>query len=372
MQIERVETYPLLYRLTQPYGDANGCKKYRACYLIRIVTTSGADGWGEAVDWLPTLDKGFRERIIPYLIGKRVTDRLRLVEVISKWHQRSAAAVSMALTEITAKLAGLSVCELWGGAYHTSIPVYASFQSYSERPDWAEHSIWLVERQVQAGFRRIKVKIGGRSWQEDRRHIERLMASLPTDVQVAVDANQSYDLAAARQWEHVFSRYENWMWLEEPMPMERTEEYAKLRQALSIPLAGGENLIHCYQYVPLLKQGALDIIQPDPMHATGVDSFRFMLQMGRQFGHRVSPHVFDGSLTRLYAIYAQACLPAWSKMDADPIEPVEWDVMDNPFTCIFPIAPVNGQVTLPRGAGIGVQPDWQIIKALCWDGSAYA
>ncbi|MGI6187177.1 MAG: mandelate racemase/muconate lactonizing enzyme family protein, partial [Brevibacillus sp.] len=59
MQIERVETYPLLYRLTQPYGDANGYKKYRACYLIRIVTTSGADGWGEAVDWLPTLDKEF-------------------------------------------------------------------------------------------------------------------------------------------------------------------------------------------------------------------------------------------------------------------------------------------------------------------------
>ncbi|EST52786.1 isomerase [Brevibacillus panacihumi W25] len=371
MEIERVETYPLLYRLPKAYGDANGYKRYRTTYLIRILTTSGVDGWGEILDWLPTLDLGFRERIIPYLIGKQATDRLSITAVLKKWHQRSAAGVGMALTEIVAKASGLSVCDLWGGRIHPAIPVYASFQSYREEPEWMSTSIAQVMEQVGAGFKKIKVKIGGRSLREDQKHIEALMNSLGPDVCVALDGNQSYDLAAARDWEHLISRYPNWMWLEEPMPLDQVQEYVKLRACLPIPLAGGENLVRPPQFLPFLQNGALDIYQPDPMHAEGLESYRALVELARQFSHRVSPHCYDGSLSRLYAIYAQACLPAWSKMNSQQIEPVEWDVMENPFTELFPVKPVQGEVKLPEGPGIGVEPDWERIHALRWDGEVY-
>ncbi|MFF0825586.1 mandelate racemase/muconate lactonizing enzyme family protein [Brevibacillus sp. NPDC003359] len=372
LQIERVETYPLFHRLSQAYGDANGYKRYRTSYLIRIITRSGIDGWGEIIDWLPTLHKGFCERIIPYLLGKQVDNRVAIVDVIGKWHQRLASGVSMALTEILAKAAGLSVCQLWGGQIHAGIPVYASLQSYRETEDWMQQSWKQVSQQVDDGFKMVKVKIGGRSVQEDQKHIEKLMNMLPEEVQVAVDANQSYDCATARKWEALFSRYGNWLWLEEPMPMDRTNEYVKLRSSLSIPLAGGENLIRCAQFLPLYEGGAIDIAQPDLMHTGGIDDYRTHLQMARQFGYRVSPHSFDGSLARLYTFFAQACLLAWTKMDSNPIEPVEWDVMENPFTQLFPLRPINGEVTLPAGVGIGVEPDWEIINAMRWDGSAYA
>lgn len=110
MRIEKVDTFPLFHRLSSPYGDANGLKSYRTCYLIRITTASGLSGWGECADWLPALDAGFKKRIIPYLIGKEAGNRT------------AAAAVSMALTDITAKKAGLSVCELWGGKLREQIP----------------------------------------------------------------------------------------------------------------------------------------------------------------------------------------------------------------------------------------------------------
>ncbi|TKI54709.1 mandelate racemase/muconate lactonizing enzyme family protein [Brevibacillus antibioticus] len=372
LQIERVETYPLLHRLSQAYGDANGYKRYRTSYLIRIITRAGIDGWGEIIDWLPTLHKGFCERIIPYLLGKQVDNRVAIVDVIGKWHQRSASGVSMALTEILAKAAGLSVCQLWGGQILSGIPVYASLQSYRESEDWMQQSWKQVSQQVDDGFKMVKVKIGGRSVREDQTHIEKLMNLLPKEVQVAVDANQSYDCATARKWEGLFSRYDNWLWLEEPMPMDRTNEYVKLRSSLSIPLAGGENLIRCAQFLPLYEEGAIDIAQPDLMHTGGIDDYRTHLQMARQFGYRVSPHSFDGSLARLYTLFAQACLLAWTKMDSHPIEPVEWDVMENLFTQLFPLRPLNGEVTLPAGVGIGVEPDWEIMNALRWDGSAYA
>src|SRR5690554_5045581 len=108
LNISKIDTFPLHYPLPKPYGDANGIKNYRTSYMIRVTTDAGIEGWGECVDWLPTLHKGFHERIIPYLIGKSVVDRIKLVSIVKKWHSRSATAVSMALTEIMAKTAKVS------------------------------------------------------------------------------------------------------------------------------------------------------------------------------------------------------------------------------------------------------------------------
>ncbi|MED4731249.1 mandelate racemase/muconate lactonizing enzyme family protein [Aneurinibacillus migulanus] len=371
MRIEKVETFPMLYQLPQPYGDANGYKKYRSCYLFRITTKSGVEGWGECIDWLPTLEKGFQSRIVPYLLGKEATDRTQIVNTIKKWHQRVATGVSMALTEIVAKSAGLSVCDLWGGKLREIVPVYASFQSYSNKEDWIQHSLHLIEQSITAGFTQLKVKIGGRTLQEDQTHVLSVQSMLEEKIQLALDANQSYDASTARQWNRLFERWPNMLWLEEPLPMDRVADYKLLRATLTIPIAGGENLQKSTEFLPLLKDGAVDIIQPDIMHATGVDGYRETLQLSRIFGIKSSPHTFDGTLSRLYALFAQACLPPWSKMNDDAIEPVEWDVMENPFTSILSLKPLNGCVPIPTGTGIGVEWDMEKMDKYRWDGTSY-
>jgi D-galactarolactone cycloisomerase len=371
MKIERVETFPLLYQLPEPYGDANGYKKYRTCFLFQITTDIGIQGWGECIDWLPTLEKGFHDRIIPYLLGKSATDRTGIVSVIKKWNKRAASGISMALTEIVAKSAGLSVCDLWGGKLRESVPVYASFQSYSEREDWIKHSLNLVEHAVSIGFNKVKVKIGGRKLQEDEAHILSVQSLLEEKVQLALDVNQSYDAATARKWERHFSKWTNMLWLEEPMPLERIADYKLLRGHLSIPVAGGENLKTTSQFLPLLKEGSVDIIQPDVMHVSDIDEYRKTIDLSRAFGIRCSPHTFDGPISRLYALFAQACLSPWSKMDQDEIEPVEWDMMDSPFTSLLSIKPINGTVKIPAGSGIGVEVDEERMKKFQWDKRVY-
>jgi D-galactarolactone cycloisomerase len=371
LKIERVETFPLLYQLPEPYGDANGYKKYRTCLLFQITTDLGIQGWGECVDWLPTIEKGFHERIIPYLLGKKATDRTEIVRVVKKWNKRAASGISMALTEIVAKSAGLSVCELWGGKLRETVPVYASFQSYSEKEDWIKHSLELVEQAMNSGFKKIKVKIGGKTLQEDQAHIQSVQSLLEGKIQLALDANQSYDAATARRWERYFREWSNMLWLEEPMPMDRLADYKLLRANLSIPVAGGENFKTTAQFLPLFKEGAVDIIQPDVMHENGVDEYRETIHLSRAFGIRSSPHAFDGPVSRLYAILAQACLPPWSKMNQDEIEPVEWDMMENPFTSLLSIQPINGEVKIPDGIGIGAVLDVDKMKKFQWDGSVY-
>lgn len=374
LTIERVETYPLLYRLQQPYGDANGYKQYRSCYLIRIITTAGVEGWGECIDWLPTVDVGFRKRIIPFLMGKNAVNRIALVHVVKKWHQRAAAAVSMALTEIVAKWAGLSVCELWGGRLYRELPVYASMQSYTDRADWQKQSLRKVEQALVAGFSLMKLKIGGRPLADDQSHIEQVVSLVDGRARIALDANQSYDIAAARAWERCFNRWAQPIaWLEEPLPFVQAyaNHYELLRRSLSVPLAGGENLRGLEEFLPFLRANGLDLLQADPLHHDDLEAYRSTLAASREFGVRCSPHTFDGALSRLYALMAQALLPAWSKMPGQEIEPVEWDVMENPFTQLFFIPLQNGYATMPQGPGIGCEPDMAIIRAYAWDGGMY-
>lgn len=371
MQIRKIETFPLLYRLPKPYGDANGMKAYRTCYLIKITTDTGVEGWGECVDWLPTLHKGFHERIIPYLIGKSVADRISLVRTLKKWHSRSSAAVSMALTEIMAKICGVSVCDLWGGKFREIVPVYASFQSYSEEADWQKHSLRAIEKVIHQGFDMIKVKIGGKSISEDQQHINLVQTLLQEKIDLALDANQSYDVTAALRWQSLLDTWPNLLWFEEPLKISHITEYALLRNRLHTPLAGGENLENAADFIPILNQHALDFITPDPLHITGIDSFREILNLARSFGIRVTPHTYDGALSRLYAIFGHASLEPWSKMGTDSIEPLEWDVMDNPFTKLIPIHPLNGEITIPSGHGIGLEIDLEMLAFYQWDGTSY-
>jgi D-galactarolactone cycloisomerase len=372
MIIRQIDTFPLYYPLPRPYGDANGYKTYRSCYLFRIRTQSGLVGWGECTGWLPGLEREFRDRVIPFLLGKKANEHLKMTARIQTWNRRIAAGVSMALTEIFAHKAGVSVCDLWGGKQHTSIPVYASFQSYREQPDWKKASLKDIEQAVSRGFSQIKVKIGGRPLAEDQEHIQSLMEMVDGSVQVAVDANQSYDAATAIQWNPVFDRWGNWLWLEEPMPLAQVKAYEKVSARCSIPLAGGENLAKPEDFLPFLRKKGLDLIQPDPVHMGGMDEYRNTLQMGRCFGIRVSPHTFDGFLSGWYAILAQSCLGSWSKMKGETVEPVEWDVMECPWNQGWPIQPKNGVIPIPEGVGVGVDWDIREWERWKWNGMSFS
>jgi D-galactarolactone cycloisomerase len=277
----------------------------------------------------------------------------------------------MALTELFAKYSQVSVCDLWGGQLRESIPVYASFQSYSDRMDWQQISLSAIDDALQTGFRLFKLKIGGKSIEEDQKHVRQALKLLQDQAFTALDANGSYDLSTTLRWRPAFMDSTSYLWLEEPMPIHQMKNYQLLRQALPLPVAGGENLKQAVDYVPLFTDYVLDIVTPDILHLTGLDEYWSAIRLAQSFGVRVSPHCYDGALTRLYALFVQACLVPWNKMKPDSIDPVEWDAMDNPLSELLPIKPINGEIIVPQGQGIGTELDLEKLLAYKWDGSSY-
>ena len=58
-------------------------------------------------------------------------------------------------------------------------------------------------------------------------------------------------------------------------------------------------------------------------------------------------------------------------MEEEDIEPVEWDVMENPLNMLLPLKPVDGFIALPSGTGIGIELDKELLKTYRWNGLGY-
>ena len=63
-------------------------------------------------------------------------------------------------------------------------------------------------------------------------------------------------------------------WLEDPLPPEDIEGYARLRAAVDIPIANGETECTSFQILDRLKTGTPDILLPDVCRAGGVTEGR--------------------------------------------------------------------------------------------------
>ena len=94
---------------------------------------------------------------------------------------------------------------------------------------------------VALGFNRIKIKIGGADLDADRRRIETVLARLPTDGRLAVDAMNAYGPASARAAARMLSGYGLW-WFEDICDPLDFETLADVAASYPSPIAAGEAL----------------------------------------------------------------------------------------------------------------------------------
>ena len=150
-----------------PYTMANAEVWALDTTLVRIVTDTGATGWGETCPVGPTYAEahasGARAALIemaPGLIGTAVLPLAvqRKMAGLLNGHNYAKAAVDIAVHDALGKATGLSVSDLLGGAVTDRVPSY--YATGVGRPD----DIARLAREKQAeGYPRLQVKVGGLS-----------------------------------------------------------------------------------------------------------------------------------------------------------------------------------------------------------------
>lgn len=294
---------------------------------LKIETDEGVHGIGDATlngRELATVAY-LQEHVVPALIGRdprQIEDVWQYLYRGVYWRRGSVtmtciAAVDMALWDIKAKLAGMPLYQLLGGASRSAVRVYG----HANGRDIAE-CVDEVQRYREMGYTAIRVQSGvpgldeaygvgkGKLFYEpaDRgaaaqetvwstpeyldhapKVFEAVRAKVGFGVDLLHDVHHRLTPIEAARLGKSLEPY-RLFWMEDPVPAENQESLRLVRQHTVTPIAIGEvfDSIHdCHQ---LLKEQLVDYIRSTVLHAGGITHLRRIADLAALYHVKTGCH----------------------------------------------------------------------------------
>jgi len=202
------------------------------------------------------------------------------------------------------------------------------------------------------GFMAVKIRIG-QGVKEDEAVIKAVRDAYP-DIEIMADVNSGYtSVIDAIKVAKICEKYE-FAWLEEPLPSDDLTGLAKVREASSIPIAGGENDLGIFRFEDIFLRGSYDIVQPDVTRCGGFMELKKIDAMAEVKGVRCIPHIFG---------YGHIMAPNIHFIMASRCEYCEFPIYPEDFQMLKePIRAKNGWVHALEGPGLGVEISEEMFK----------
>jgi D-galactarolactone cycloisomerase len=369
--IHSVSAYPLTFSLgDRGYGSSRGIVQARETTLVKVVTTDGAVGWGESF--------GPSQALVPLIseLGAELVGTVLdapgpfAAATMQKHYHRggglNTAAISgieIALWDVLGRTMGVNVATLLGGRARESVTPYASSGYVRADRDLGKFSAGLEKDSD--GLKAAKIKCGlGKV--EDRSRAEAAREVLGPSGFLMVDFNGNYSADQAHA--SIASLQDlDLAWVEEPLAPDDLSGLRLLR-SLGVPLATGEALYGRSSFRGLVTERLVDYIQPDVTKVGGLLEAKNVSELARAWGLRFSPHVWGGAIALAATLQLLASVPDYPHTSVVP-EPLwlEFDRGENPLredllTQAF--SPVNGEISIPDGVGLGVDVDENALQLL--------
>ncbi len=366
MKITNVRFIALRQPLSQPLQLAWGAMHYRPFGLVVVETDAGVLGVGETsvnfplwaiVERKATIEQGLK----PLLIGE---DPLNIESIWHKMYRAFAklgvlwgkgavmsaiGGIDIALWDLVGKINNKPAYALLGGTGPARVPLYATGLDPANLADSARA---FVDR----GYRAVKVRIGFNETL-DIENVGKARRAIGDNADLLVDANMAYDLESAMRVAAALEAYQVY-WLEEPLMADDLEGYRILKQHTSIPLAAGENQFDTTDALVLLNTGAIQYFMPDPTRAGGLSETRRMCQVARVRGVTYSPHHYGSDVGFAAALHLIAAIPGACYMLRDVSNaPLRESILRKPIVI------ADGYAHTPDAPGLGVELDWDAVRA---------
>jgi L-alanine-DL-glutamate epimerase-like enolase superfamily enzyme len=166
------------------------------------------------------------------------------------------------------------------------------------------------------------------------------------------DANGFYTAPEAVRVGKLLEEH-RYRYFEEPVMFDHLEEIKQVADALTIPVANGEQDHSFYGFRWLLAHDGIEIVQPDNYYFGGFVRSMKVARMAQAFGKVVTPHMSGGGLGYLYNIHFVSALP--NAGEHHEFKGLQTDVR---FDCpTSPLKVVKGKIKVPTGPGFGVELD---------------
>ncbi len=350
--------------------------RYQGNFLCRVRSKDGAEGISVGHADMRTLFPVFLHRVQPFFVGKDARDLDLLLDKVYIYSLNfrlsglalgiPLATVEFAILDMLGRIAGKPMGELIGEIHHTHVPVYQATE-YREKP--VEESLELIKRDVaRDNAHAVKIKVGGLMFMtkdhtavappgRTERMIPLIRETFGDDMALYADANGFYSVEEAIRVGRLLEEY-RYGFFEEPVMFDWYEETKQVADALTIPVAGGEQEYSLHGFRWLIANDGLQIVQPDNYYFGGMIRSMKVARMAQAFGKDCTPHMSGGGLGFLYMMHFVSALP-----NACPHHEFKGFGTNVQFECpTSPLTVQDGKIKVPTGPGLGVTIDPDYIR----------
>ncbi len=337
--------------------------------FLKIDTDEGISGWGE-----PVIEGRARtvatavDELKSIIMGK---DPSRIEDLWQTMYRggfyrggpegmSAIAGIDQALWDIKGKALGVPVYQLLGGACRDRLKVYSWIGG--DRP---EHVAEEVRKKKEAGYTAVKMNATEELHYIDSfEKIDQVLARAQAVrdgggkyFDFAIDFHGRVHKTMAKVLAHELEPFHP-MFIEEPVLSENNEALREIARACSIPIATGERMFSRWDFKNLLKDGYVDIIQPDLSHAGGISECRKIAAMAEAFDVAVAPHCPLGPIALASCVQVDMCTP--NVFIQEQSLGIHYNQTGELLDCLADTSPFryhDGYIAPPTAPGLGVSID---------------
>jgi D-galactarolactone cycloisomerase len=269
------------------------------------------------------------------------------------------SGIDIALWDILGKATGQPVGRLLGGRHRERVKPYASLLM-QEPAALAEELLGHRER----GFRAFKIgwgPFGRESYALDEAIVRAAREAVGDDCLLMVDAGGSDAHWGNRyKWAlrtaQMLAAYDV-AWFEEALHPDALDEYVMLRRAAPLPIAGGEVLTRRQSFLPWLRAGAFDIVQPDVTKVGGISEERRIAYMAEEHGARFIPHGWNTAVGLAADLQLASAFAATDLVEYMTGSPYIDDLKAEGWAL-----DADGMLAIPAAPGLGIALDPEALR----------
>lgn len=360
MKVQQITLREIRMPLVTPFETSFGRLTDRRILIVQV-ESDGVSGWGESVagegpfyapETVETAWHITRDFLWPMLKGRDFVTAADVWPSLApvRGHNMAKGAVESAIWDAEARQKNIPLWKLLGGVYKE----ISCGVSIGIKPS-VEELIATVERELAAGYQRIKIKIKPGN---DIAPVERLRQQFP-QIRLMVDANSAYRL---QDWPHL-KRLEAYylMMIEQPLGWDDIFSHAELQRKLDTPICLDE-CIHSEEHArAALDLGACRIIN---------------IKLGRVGGYVPAKQIHDLCKSRQIPVWCGGMLESGiGRAHNIALSTLENFSLPGDVTAsrrywtedvITPevLVTKNGTIRVPDGPGIGYEPRIERIEAI--------
>lgn len=340
-------------------------------FICRVRSRDGAEGISVGHAELRVLWPMFVNNLQPFFIGQDareldlIMERVYYYNFNFRYNGRSLGiplvTIEFAILDMLEKISNKSMGQLIGDIHNPEVPVYMATECRHLPLD--EHFDKIKETVSKYDVNAVKIKIGylhagttdihyAGLPEKSEKSIKMVCEHYGNDFSLYADSNGYFDVEGAIKIGKLLEEYK-YSYFEEPVLYWHFEDIKSVADALTIPIANGEQDQSFYNFRWLIANDGLDIVQPDNYYFGGYIRSMKVALMANAFGKTSVPHMSGGGLGYLYDIHFVSAIP-----NAGPHHETHGLSTHVSFECPkSPLKVVNGKIKVPTGPGLGINID---------------